>query len=648
MSVEDRLREAVSELHRANDALPMPSERQVPRRARPLVLVTFAGAAIAVVVAVAVSLIGGATTQVLVGPPSQSVDQVFAGAEVTTALSWHGRVVAAGSIRPADCAGETGAGCSSGGIPAVWVSSSSGGWTKTWTAGTTQTSNDTMPITGRPTLDGPPIQTLLNAGRSLYLVSSASANRLSPTSAAPNTLELWQSTDALTWHQIRLPAALDTTPVASAVYGHGRLVLVTSSALATTVWSSADGTHWNSSTDGLQTVSPGLGALTVTKTGYLLGMRTRDPQDLPTVWNSRDGVHWSPTTVADTKGWVADLATRGNVTVALVAVNYGYDSFYVTSNGHSWTPAPIPAGMANTDAMRIVTTSSGFLATNRYSMPLLAANRHGKAWTAVQPVGIPEGERFVADTLVEGPNGKVIAFGYTPGPAAFDRPWVARLSKTGNPAASPISTGTLELYVNNQNAKDQLAAAVAGHSQWWQGSTHTDPVRDGNNVIAIVAFSYDPDANSVWVLAYKNGAWTHVASQTDPFCPCAPPHTGSSIDPTHAIQVADVTKDGRPDFLIPLTGAGAVPGAVLSQDGAPGGRWRYISFTGPFPTSRQVGRDPKFQGGTLISTFNSCEPSCAQGTTTTMKWTYRRKTGVFWAPNPPGWTPPQGATNHIG
>jgi hypothetical protein len=652
MSVEDRLREAASELRTANRTLPVPQRVRGARRRRGLIVASAVGLAAALIAGVLVSLLGSRPSNVVVGPPPQSVEQVFAKAAITSALSWHGRIIAAGSISPPDCRAGEGAACASGGIPAVWSSTPSSGWTRAWTARSSQSSMDTTPL-GQPASSGPTTQTLLDAGNTLYLVSSATQSRISPTSGGADTLEMWESSDAVTWRQLSLPASLASSPIASAVYGHGRVVLLARSQFAATIWTSTNGTRWHTATGGLNGLSPGLGTLTVTPSGYIMGLptsalgsATSGPQNLPTVWNSTDAAQWSPTIVTNTKGSVTNLATRGNVTVAVVAVNYGYDSFYVTTDGRNWTAAAIPAGMTNTSAIKIFPTGSGFVATNRYSMPLLAAPSSGRPWAALQPDGIPQSGQFAADTLIDGPDGKLTIFGYTPGPGAFDRPWTtASPTSTAN---SPV--GSLELFISDQDAKHLLAAAVAGHPEWRQGSTHTDPVRDGNNLIAVVAFSYDPGNKPVWVLTYKNGTWTQTASQTDPWCPCPPGHapTPSSIDPSHPIQVADVTGDGRPDFLIPLSGADNTPGAVLSQDGAPPTQWRYIPFTGPFPAANYTGRDPKFDGTTLLSTFNDCEPSCAQGHTTTIQWTYQPNTGDFWAPNPPGWTAQPGATHQTG
>lgn len=448
VSVDDRLRAAASELRAANAALPLPQPKRRPRVNR-LIVAPAAILAIALIVGVLISVLGGKTTNVAVSPPAPTVDQVFADASITSSISWHGRVIAAGTVRPPDCRVVVGIACGSGAIPAVWSSTPSGGWTRAWTAPAAQLSTRKLSA-GHPVPSAQPVQMLLDGGQKLYLLSSATLDGSIPAVGLPDTLEMWESSDATTWNQLSLPRTLAGSPIASAIYGHDKLVLLTGSHLAATVWISSNGTAWQRSSDGLQSLSPGGGTLAVTPTGYSLGLRTKDPQDLPTVWDSPDGTHWTPTTVTSTNGWVAQLATKGGVTVALVVANSGTDSFYVTTDGRSWLPAPIPSGIQNASQLQIVVTDSGFLATNRYSMPLLLAPPAGTPWITITPAGIPQNTQFVADTMIEVTKGSLIIFGYTPGPGAFDRPWAATL---GNPETSGTPT-------NSTPTSQQLSADV--------------------------------------------------------------------------------------------------------------------------------------------------------------------------------------------
>ena len=218
-------------------------------------------------------------------------------------------------------------------------------------------------------------------------------------------------------------------------------------------------------------------------------------------------------------------------------------------------------------------------------------------------------------------------------------------TSTAPPSTVSLSQASAQLssYLSAEAAGDEAAAKAAG--QPWNGYLHTPPVDDAGRLIAVAAFSYDPSAEPVKVLGYSNGRWIQSAALAPPTgsAPYVPP--GAAMNaywlayyPGNAISVADVTGDGRPDFLVPLNAADNVPGAVVSQDGAVGGSgWRYVPYTqGSSPTRYyEFARDARFQGNTLVTTYDNCNPDCAQGANYDVTWTYERATGVFWAPSPP-------------
>jgi hypothetical protein len=217
-----------------------------------------------------------------------------------------------------------------------------------------------------------------------------------------------------------------------------------------------------------------------------------------------------------------------------------------------------------------------------------------------------------------------------------------------SPTTLRIASAQLDAYVAAEAARNEAAAKKA--RQPWAKPLHTAPTQDGGRLVAVAAFSYDPREQLLQVLGYTSGRWTQIAALGIPDperCRECNPHLWLPQYTGPSISVADVTGDGRPDFLVPLNAADNTPGAVVSQDGAAGTGWRYVPFTWPGLTAGNVvGRDPRFRGRVLTTVYNDCKPFCAWGKTYTITWTYKRSSGVFWAPNPPGWTAPPGATNH--
>lgn len=230
----------------------------------------------------------------------------------------------------------------------------------------------------------------------------------------------------------------------------------------------------------------------------------------------------------------------------------------------------------------------------------------------------------------------------TPQPSRAPAPRSAT-SSTAPTARSPgEATAQLNALLASQATKEAGAARAAG--QTWNGYLHTPPVADGGGLVAVVAFSYDPGLKPLRVLAFRDDHWSvTVALPPVPGQGFVTPQ-GAVMNsfwlanfPGATISVADVTKDGRPDFLIPLNAADNVPGAVVSQDGAPAiAGWRYVPYTpGSSSTQQYVfARDARFQGNTLSTTFNNCNPDCADGTTSTVTWAYQNESGTFRATNP--------------
>ncbi|MGA3149981.1 MAG: hypothetical protein ABSF33_21285, partial [Acidimicrobiales bacterium] len=148
-----------------------------------------------------------------------------------------------------------------------------------------------------------------------------------------------------------------------------------------------------------------------------------------------------------------------------------------------------------------------------------------------------------------------------------------------------ITTATvtaLDAFVTEQAAAASKAAASAGQSSP-PVSVHGSPVHDRGTIVAVAAFSYSATGKPVEVLSYSAGRWSVVVAIGADLGPPSQPLGNRhllALEPGLPVSVADVTGDGRPDFLIPLQAASTTPGLVVSQDG---GSWRFVPNTGPFP-----------------------------------------------------------------
>lgn len=651
VTVDDRLRQAAHEV-RALSTAPVPPLSRPASRRRTIrwAAVPAIGLATLLVAALVVVATRGGPTVVAVSPPSASIDAVFRGASISTSIDWHGTVLAAGVIRPQGCTplptpAPPSASCqSSGALPVVWSSTGGSGWARTWMGNSAQIASLRQSAQGSIATE-----TLLDGGDRLFLLSSLTF----PAAITPGIprLEMWESSDAVTWSAVPLPTGLGASTLLAAVYGHDRIVVLAGLPGSSTVWTSADGSSWQSSTSGLSLLSPGGGSLVVTPLGYEIGLRLTDPKDTPAVWNSTDALTWQVSPVWGNQGYVTALASGKKVVVAAVTFNDGASGFYVsTDNGISWSPTLTTTGGLDLTRADVVVTTSGFVATSNGSgLPLWVAPDTGSPWKPVKPNGIPVTRSFLIDDLLETSGGQLIVFGFDQANSTFDVPWAALTSTSseGSPPGptlpisptqslqSSLAVHSLQLYLSAHYAADDAAAHQAGHPHWWQGGVATRPIQDGNTLVAVIAYSYDPGGNPVQVLAYKNGQWKVTATLADPWCPCDfPTPKPSTVDTTIPIQVSDVTGDGRPDFLISMTAAGTTPGAVLSQDGAPDGHWRYVPFSGPgaAPKALRVGGSPHFEDGELVSTYGNCSPDCADGTNSTVTWTYQDSTKEFTAP----------------
>jgi hypothetical protein len=129
--------------------------------------------------------------------------------------------------------------------------------------------------------------------------------------------------------------------------------------------------------------------------------------------------------------------------------------------------------------------------------------------------------------------------------------------------------------------------------------------------VAITALPFAPYEVRVW--EFRDGAWT--------------PKTVLHLDAGEnylGIQTADVTGDGKPDFILNGTGANSPLGQVVSSAS---GSWRSVPFEAP--NGETVTENPLVQGNQLVSYVNSCVPDCANGSLAVRLWAYDSARAYF-------------------
>jgi hypothetical protein len=195
---------------------------------------------------------------------------------------------------------------------------------------------------------------------------------------------------------------------------------------------------------------------------------------------------------------------------------------------------------------------------------------------------------------------------------------------TSGPATRSTIPATTEATTTSTVPMATAAAALDAYLSAEPGVVaHSGPVADGDRLVAVAAVSHAVDGRPIQVLVWDGSQWKQL---TDLAVANSPP--AFPFAPGYPVSVADVTGDGRPDFLVILQGGDNNPGVIVSEDGS-GSGWRLVPNTSPSATSVYLGRSPIFQGSRLIAYSNDCNPDCAQGHTTPVNWTYDRSVGDF-------------------
>jgi hypothetical protein len=147
---------------------------------------------------------------------------------------------------------------------------------------------------------------------------------------------------------------------------------------------------------------------------------------------------------------------------------------------------------------------------------------------------------------------------------------------------------------------------------------HSSPVRVGDTHVAVVGIQRSLDDRMITVVSLAGPKPAAVAELALPV-----PRFDIADIP---VAVADVTGDGRPDFLVHMDAADNQPGVVVSDDG---GAWRLVPTSAADKDAVYIGRDPAITENRLVSTRLDCNPSCTEGRAHTIRWTYQRPGGYF-------------------
>ena len=195
---------------------------------------------------------------------------------------------------------------------------------------------------------------------------------------------------------------------------------------------------------------------------------------------------------------------------------------------------------------------------------------------------------------------------------------------TAAPTTTPTTGATTTSVPTSTSVATTVPVSPAQVLDRWlaahpQAVLHSTPTKVNGRMTAIVGVQQSDQARAIEVIAIDGAQPSVLATISLP----APAFL---FDPTLPVQVADVTGDGQPDFLVRFQAADAQPGVVVSDDG---GVWRLIPSS---PGGVYIGRAPAFTQGRLTSVFNDCLPTCAAGHDTLRVWRFARAQGVFVTP----------------
>ncbi len=423
-----------------------PTRRRRPGPGRPAVALVIAAALVAIVITIGVRG-GGRTTKVTsatttqpIAAPSWSPRLVWSqmavdarvfplGTQITSLVSFDGRLIAAGRVEPTQCSNNTQAFCDAAntGLRAasmvVWASSPGGaGWARVWD------SADPNPPAGTITVT-PSLAVTTSA---VYLVGTSNGREFSVTGPSQPAgsplhyagLRVWRSVSGLDWNPVAVPDGPGLVAEAAAGW-HDRLVIAampygTDSGDQTSTLVTTSGADWSSSTDGLPSGKGEIRAAAAGQAGFALG----GDDGTPTVWTSPDGLHWHQHQLAGAQGTVRALAEDGSTVLALTSRGGGGDTSTIWDSADTltWKPAatsdPLPPNAAPAAVVAIPGDVVLFGGTSQGTDGVWASP-DGHNWTPAVNRGIANniGPSFSGATTASG--GRILLFDSSPGATAI-------------------------------------------------------------------------------------------------------------------------------------------------------------------------------------------------------------------------------------